>query len=149
MLRNRSRSTLDIAALGFGDASYLSQVFRRTSGRHEPLPRWAITVGVAADPGFGRNTPIISRSDEHRARSTIDSGASEHGTKISLVRLHTVVKALQERYGRRRQYAKLEKAAGSTDRLGPEESSFIAERDSFYMASIGATGWCGRTLGGV
>ena len=27
------------------------------------------------------------------------------------------------------------------DRLGADESSFIAERDSFYMASVGATGW--------
>jgi uncharacterized protein len=25
--------------------------------------------------------------------------------------------------------------------LGPQESEFIAERDTFYMASIGATGW--------
>jgi predicted pyridoxine 5'-phosphate oxidase superfamily flavin-nucleotide-binding protein len=52
-----------------------------------------------------------------------------------------VVKALQERYGSRRQYARLEGSAASRDRLGPEESSFIAERDAFYMASIGATGW--------
>ena len=52
-----------------------------------------------------------------------------------------VIKALQERYGSRRQYAKLEKAAAAPDRLGPEESSFIAARDSVYMASVGATGW--------
>jgi predicted pyridoxine 5'-phosphate oxidase superfamily flavin-nucleotide-binding protein len=52
-----------------------------------------------------------------------------------------VVKALQERYGSRRQYAKLEKASGSPDRLGSEESSFIADRDSFYLASVGSTGW--------
>jgi predicted pyridoxine 5'-phosphate oxidase superfamily flavin-nucleotide-binding protein len=52
-----------------------------------------------------------------------------------------VVKALQERYGSRRQYAKLEQAAGSPDSLGEDERSFIAERDSFYMASVGATGW--------
>ncbi len=52
------------------------------------------------------------------------------------------VKALQERYGSRRQYAKLQKAAGGLpDRLGPEESEFIADRDSFYLASVGATGW--------
>ena len=50
------------------------------------------------------------------------------------------VKALQERYGSRRQYAKIE-AGASQDRLGPEESVFIGERDGFYMASIGATGW--------
>jgi uncharacterized protein len=52
-----------------------------------------------------------------------------------------VVKALQERYGSRRQYAKLEKAATAPDRLGAEESAFIAGQDSFYMASVGATGW--------
>ena len=52
-----------------------------------------------------------------------------------------VVKALQARYGSRRQYAKLEKAAESPDRLGPDESAFIAGRDSVYLASVGATGW--------
>jgi predicted pyridoxine 5'-phosphate oxidase superfamily flavin-nucleotide-binding protein len=52
-----------------------------------------------------------------------------------------VVKALQERYGSRRQYAKLEKAAASPARFGAEESSFIAARDSFYLASVGAAGW--------
>jgi predicted pyridoxine 5'-phosphate oxidase superfamily flavin-nucleotide-binding protein len=50
------------------------------------------------------------------------------------------IKALQERYGSRRQYARMEEA-GSTDRLGPDESAFLEERDSFYMASVGATGW--------
>lgn len=52
-----------------------------------------------------------------------------------------VVKALQERYGSRRQYARMEAWASSPDRIGPEESAFIGERDSFYMASIGSTGW--------
>jgi predicted pyridoxine 5'-phosphate oxidase superfamily flavin-nucleotide-binding protein len=52
-----------------------------------------------------------------------------------------VVKALQAKYGSRRQYARMEGAAPKKDRLGPDESSFIAERDSFYIASIGETGW--------
>ena len=52
-----------------------------------------------------------------------------------------VVKALQEKYGSRRQYARMEGGASSADRLGPEESAFIAERDSFYMATLGASGW--------
>ncbi len=52
-----------------------------------------------------------------------------------------VIKALQERYGSRRQYARLEESGVSRDRLGPQESEFIVERDSFYMASIGETGW--------
>jgi hypothetical protein len=50
------------------------------------------------------------------------------------------IKALQERHGSRRQYAKMEQSA-STDRLGPDEIEFLAERDSFYMASVGSTGW--------
>ncbi len=52
-----------------------------------------------------------------------------------------LVKALQEKYGSRRQYARLEGGAASPDRLGPDESAFIAGRDSFYMATVGATGW--------
>jgi len=51
------------------------------------------------------------------------------------------VKALQERYGSRRQYARLGGSADSFDRLGPEESDFLGERDSFYIASVGANGW--------
>jgi predicted pyridoxine 5'-phosphate oxidase superfamily flavin-nucleotide-binding protein len=52
-----------------------------------------------------------------------------------------VIKKLQERYGSRRQYAKREASGFAPDGLGPEETEFLAERDSFYMASIGETGW--------
>lgn len=52
-----------------------------------------------------------------------------------------VIKALQAKYGSRRQYARMEPVAGSTDRLGPDEVAFLTERDSFYMATIGSTGW--------
>jgi predicted pyridoxine 5'-phosphate oxidase superfamily flavin-nucleotide-binding protein len=52
-----------------------------------------------------------------------------------------VVKALQEKYGSRRQYARMEKGGSSPDRLGPDETAFIAERDTFYMATIGSGGW--------
>ncbi len=52
-----------------------------------------------------------------------------------------VIKALQERYDSRRQYAKREASAFSQDGLGPAESDFLAECDRFYMASAGATGW--------
>jgi hypothetical protein len=51
-----------------------------------------------------------------------------------------VVKALQERYGSRSKYARME-AGAPRNWLGPDESEFIADRDSFYMASIGETGW--------
>jgi predicted pyridoxine 5'-phosphate oxidase superfamily flavin-nucleotide-binding protein len=52
-----------------------------------------------------------------------------------------VVKALQEKYGSRRQYARMEGGAEKPDQLGPDESAFIAERDSFYLATVGASGW--------
>jgi uncharacterized protein len=50
------------------------------------------------------------------------------------------IKALQEKYGSRRQYARMEQS-GSSDRLSLDEIAFLAERDGFYMASVGATGW--------
>ena len=52
-----------------------------------------------------------------------------------------VVKELQQRYGSRRQYERLAAQGESYHGLGPDEREFIAERDSFYMASIGSTGW--------
>jgi uncharacterized protein len=52
-----------------------------------------------------------------------------------------VVKELQQRYGSRRQYERLAAQGVSYQGLGPDEREFIAERDSFYMASIGSTGW--------
>ena len=51
------------------------------------------------------------------------------------------VKALQERYGSRQQYARMEELGLSSSGLGPNEREFISERDTFYMASLGATGW--------
>lgn len=54
----------------------------------------------------------------------------------------SAVKALQERYGSRQQYARLEQRGGDAqDSLSELETEFIAERDSFYMATIGASGW--------
>jgi predicted pyridoxine 5'-phosphate oxidase superfamily flavin-nucleotide-binding protein len=52
-----------------------------------------------------------------------------------------VIKALQERHGSRRSYAKLEQSGASRNHLGRDESEFVAERDSFYLASVGETGW--------
>lgn len=51
------------------------------------------------------------------------------------------VKELQQRYGSRRQYERLAAQVASYKGLGPDEREFIAERDSFYMASIGSSGW--------
>jgi hypothetical protein len=51
------------------------------------------------------------------------------------------IKALQERHGSRGQYARMEQSDPADDGLGPMEKEFLAERDSFYMASTGSTGW--------
>jgi hypothetical protein len=50
-------------------------------------------------------------------------------------------KRLQERYGSRAQYERLAAQGESVDELGPVEREFIAERDSFYLASITENGW--------
>ena len=52
-----------------------------------------------------------------------------------------LVKKLQERYGSRRQYERMENSGASQDRFTAFETEFLAERDSFYMATVGATGW--------
>ena len=50
------------------------------------------------------------------------------------------VQKLQEQYGSRSAYARQEKRIYQ-DGLTENETAFIAERDSFYMASIGANGF--------
>lgn len=50
------------------------------------------------------------------------------------------VKAEQQRNGSREAYAKRD-GASDPDVLTENEAHFIATRDSFYMASIGANGW--------
>ncbi len=48
-----------------------------------------------------------------------------------------LVKALQEKYGSRRQYARMEAEGASPDRPGPEETAVISGRHSFYIARKG------------
>jgi predicted pyridoxine 5'-phosphate oxidase superfamily flavin-nucleotide-binding protein len=50
------------------------------------------------------------------------------------------VKALQERYGSRKSYERIEKQAAASG-LTEVEKDFIGNRDSFYMASIGKNGF--------
>ncbi|MBN9661629.1 MAG: pyridoxamine 5'-phosphate oxidase family protein [Acidobacteria bacterium] len=52
-----------------------------------------------------------------------------------------VVKELQERYGSRRQYERLRGQSAPFDQLSEDEIGFLAERDSFYMATVGSSGW--------
>jgi uncharacterized protein len=52
-----------------------------------------------------------------------------------------LVKKLQEEHGSRRQYERMENFGQAQDRLTPFETDFLNGRDSFYMATMGATGW--------
>jgi len=52
-----------------------------------------------------------------------------------------VVKKLQERYGSRKQYERMNRSGTPHDRFTPFEIDFLAERDSFYWSTIGSTGW--------
>ncbi len=51
------------------------------------------------------------------------------------------VQRAQERQGVREQYARFSARAPSTERLGDAEAAFLAERDTFFMASVGESGW--------
>lgn len=60
---------------------------------------------------------------------------------FSKIAFTPAVKAAQERMGSRSIYARTERGAGAPDVLDEAEVAFLAERDSFYMASNGASGW--------
>jgi predicted pyridoxine 5'-phosphate oxidase superfamily flavin-nucleotide-binding protein len=51
------------------------------------------------------------------------------------------VRAVQEQYRSRAQNEHLQQAGAPHDALGDGEAAFIAERDSFYMATVSETGW--------
>ena len=63
------------------------------------------------------------------------------GNKFTQLSFTPTVKAAQELNGSRRVYASREQGEVHHDVLGPVESAFIAERDSFYMATVSETGW--------
>ena len=51
------------------------------------------------------------------------------------------VKAAQEHNGSRAHNERLQNKFGPNDQLGPRETDFIAQRDTFYMATVSETGW--------
>ena len=51
------------------------------------------------------------------------------------------VKQLQERWGSRGTYGRLESGPDRHHQLGPEEIAFIEAQDSFFLASINEAGW--------
>ena len=51
------------------------------------------------------------------------------------------VQQMQERHGSRAQYARMQAGGGPNDALGPREAEFLGQADSFYLATVGETGW--------
>lgn len=51
------------------------------------------------------------------------------------------VRAVQTRMGSRRHYAAFDEAGTRGTALTEQEAEFIAERDGFYQATVGETGW--------
>ncbi len=50
------------------------------------------------------------------------------------------VKKVQEKYGTRKSYARMEEG-GDQHELTQREIQYIQSRDSFYMATVGENGW--------
>lgn len=63
------------------------------------------------------------------------------GDRFAEIAFTPQVRAVQEEQGSRERYARLDGGAPNHDRLGAREAAFIAARDSFYLATVGETGW--------
>src|ERR1700755_2715267 len=61
--------------------------------------------------------------------------------KIGSLLFTPVVKKLQERYGSRRQYERMANFGETGSSFSEFETEFLAERDSFYMATTSSSGW--------
>jgi predicted pyridoxine 5'-phosphate oxidase superfamily flavin-nucleotide-binding protein len=51
------------------------------------------------------------------------------------------VQELQQRHGSRAQYARLQQRARDDAQLGAVEAEFLANADSFFLATVSETGW--------
>ena len=63
------------------------------------------------------------------------------GHKFGEIAFTDAVKSMQLAMGSRAAYARREGGPDVNDRLGLDETAFIAGRDSFYIASVSETGW--------
>jgi len=71
----------------------------------------------------------------------VHAGLKEVYMSFGSLAFTPLVKKLQERYGSRRQYERMEKSGDPQNSLTAFEEEFLAQRDTFYMATTGATGW--------
>lgn len=52
-----------------------------------------------------------------------------------------LVREQQRAHGSLRGYERMARVPDVADEIGPDEARFIGERDSFYLATVGETGW--------
>jgi len=60
---------------------------------------------------------------------------------VSDIAFTPAVKFQQERFGSRMGYASMEEKGGWQEKVSPDLKGFIAERDSFYLATTGSEGY--------
>ncbi|WP_413164004.1 pyridoxamine 5'-phosphate oxidase family protein [Capilliphycus salinus ALCB114379] len=61
--------------------------------------------------------------------------------KFAEIAFTPAVKAIQERYGSREMYNRMEENGPENDTLIPKLADFIQARDSFYMGTVNENGW--------
>ncbi|MER9829843.1 pyridoxamine 5'-phosphate oxidase family protein [Mesorhizobium sp. M0134] len=61
--------------------------------------------------------------------------------KFAEIAFTDAVKSVQQTMGSRSAYARREAGSDINGQLGPDEIKFVAERDSFYIASVSEIGW--------
>jgi hypothetical protein len=63
------------------------------------------------------------------------------GRRFAEIAFTPLVKQHQQLQGSRHLYERAEHSTDAGDQLGPDEQTFIQQRDGFYMASVSETGW--------
>ncbi len=63
------------------------------------------------------------------------------GNRFAEIAFTPAVQAQQAAHGSRASYQRFAEGKRRNDRLGEKETAFIAQRDGFYLASVGETGW--------
>ncbi|MGK7872871.1 MAG: pyridoxamine 5'-phosphate oxidase family protein [Xenococcaceae cyanobacterium] len=61
--------------------------------------------------------------------------------KFTQIAFTPAVKAIQDRYGSREMYTRMEESGPDNDTLIPRVAEFIQARDSFYMGTVNENGW--------
>ena len=61
--------------------------------------------------------------------------------KFAEIAFTPAVKAIQERYGSREMYNRMEENGPENDTLIPKVADFIQARDSFYIGTVNENGW--------